>query len=151
MRTRREFFGALAITLLNLPQASAQDPSAPRTYLVKLSVPVSTKQSKPGDRIRAAIISPESLLNGYLEGSVQQVSSKPGGRLVLSFTSVLYKGASTPIKGEVIDFVNSKGHKSVDDDERPITLHDGAFSSATGDLWLDEGAELRVRAASPVK
>jgi hypothetical protein len=148
MRTRRECFGALTIAFLGLPQVSAQGPSVPRTYLVKLSVPVSTKQSRPGDRVRAAIISPESLLNGYLAGTVQQVSSKPGGRLVLSFTSVLYKGASTPIKAEVIDFVNSKGHKSVDDDERPITLHDGAFSSTSGDLWLDEGAELRVRAIS---
>ena len=149
--TMREFLTAFAILFCaGLPQSHAQDTSAARTYLVKLSVPVSTSASKAGDRIRAAIISPESLLNGYLEGTVGQVSSKPAARLVLRFTSVLYKGNSTPIEGEVVDFVNSKGHKSVDEDERQITLKDGAFSIAKGDLWLDEGAELRVRAA-PVR
>ena len=137
---------AIALVLCPAP-SEAQDASGARTYLVKLSVPVSTTASKAGDRIRAAIISPESLLNGYLEGVVSQVSSKPASRLVLHFTSVLYKGKSTPIDGKVVDFVNSKGHKSVDDDERPITLDDGRFASARGDLSLDEGAELRVQAA----
>jgi hypothetical protein len=136
-----------AIALMMCPAPSeAQDAAVARTYLVKLSVPVSTTASKAGDRIRAAIISPESLLNGYLEGVVQHVSSKPAGRLVLHFTGVLYKGRPTAIEGKVIDFVNSKGHKSVDDDERPITLDEGRFASARGELWLDEGAELRVQA-----
>jgi hypothetical protein len=152
MAMLRNFIAAATIvSCIGLPQGTGQDPSAARTYLVKLSVPVSTERSKPGDRVRAAIISPESLLNGYLEGTVHQVSSDSAGRLVLRFTNVLYKGKSTPIEAEVIDFVNSKGHKSVDDNERPITLRDGGFSSAAGDLWLDEGAELRVRAAPPRK
>ena len=143
---------AAVITLLMCPsQSIAQDASTIRSFLVKLSVPVSTKASKPGDRIRAAIISPESLLNGYLEGTVQQVSSKPAGAVVLRFTSVLYKGKSTTIDGTVVDFVNSKGHKSVDDDERPITLFDGRFTSAKGDLWLDEGSEFRVTAGATPK
>jgi hypothetical protein len=144
----RKLLAALTITCCAiLPQSSGQDLSAARTYLVKLSTPVGTNQSKAGDRIRAAIISPESLLNGYLKGTVEQVTSKPAARLVLRFTNVLYKGKSAPIESEVIDFVNSKGHKSVDDDERPIRLNDGAFTSAE-DLWLDEGAELRVHASS---
>ena len=122
----KEVAFTLALALMSLP-SRGQDASAPRTYLAKLSVPVSTKANKPGDRIRAAIVSPESLLNGYLEGTVQQALSKPAGKLVLRFIGVLYKGKSTPINGEVVDFVNSKGHKSVDDDERPITLAGGAL------------------------
>lgn len=143
----RSLVFALAIASLSF----AQDPGAARTYLVKLSIPVSTKQSKPGDRIRAAIISPESLLNGYLEGSIEEAASRPAGRLVLRFNNVLYKGKSTSIRSEVVDFVNSKGHKSVDDDERPIKLEQGAFTGVGSELWLDEGAELRVRAEPPQK
>lgn len=125
--------------------AFAQDPGAARTYLVKLSVPVSTKDSKAGDRIRAAIISPESLLNGYLSGSVAESTAN---RLLLRFDAVLYKGHSTPIAGDVTDFVNSKGLKAVDDDERPVRLEGGALLASSGGLWLDEGSELKV-AATP--
>lgn len=134
--------GVMPIILaLALLPAVAQNSATPRTYLVKLSVPVGTKMSKAGDRIRAAIISPESLLNGYLEGKVERNSART---LVLRFTNILYKGQSTPLDSEVVDFVNSKGHKSADDDERPLALKAGAFSSSV-DFWLDEGAELRVR------
>jgi hypothetical protein len=145
--TLRLLIGA-AISLRSTP---GQDAGAARTYLVKLSVPVSTNGSKPGDRIRAAIVSPESLLNGYLKGIVKEITPRPNAKLVLQFDSVLYKGKSTPIESEVIDFVNSKGHKSVDDDERPLKLERGVFSSSGTDLWLDEGAELRVSATPPKK
>jgi hypothetical protein len=128
--------------------ALAQDPGAARTYLVKLSVAVSTRESKAGDKIRAAIISPESLLNGYLQGSVAESASQ---RLLLRFDSVLYKGRSTPISGTLVGFVNSKGHKDVDDDEQPVKLEGGAFVSAGSGLWLDEGAELKVRAVPPAQ
>ena len=133
----------LIAATLGIWQAAGQGPGPARTYLVKLSVPVSTNKSKPGDRIRAAIVSPEILLNGYLEGEVQEAGRS---KLVLKFSNVLYKGKSTSIESEVISFVNSKGHKSVDDDERPIKLEAGLFSSAGSDFWLDEGAELRVQA-----
>ena len=139
---RRAFVFLAAMTAVAQPA----DPGAARTYLVKLSVPVGTKLSKAGDAIKAAIISPESLLNGYLEGIVEERSA---GRIVLRFNRVQYKSKATPIRSEVIGFVNSKGHKEVDDDERPIRLQDGAFLIAHGDLWLDEGSELRVRAEPP--
>lgn len=135
-----------ALALAALYPCYGQTAATPKSYLVKLSVPVSVKASKPGDSIRAAIISPESLLNGYLEGTVQEVTAKPVSKLVLRFQKLMYKGASTAIQTEVSDFVNSKGHKGVDDVERPIKLENGAFTSSSSDLWLDEGSELRVRA-----
>jgi hypothetical protein len=121
----------------------------PRSYLVKLSTPVNSKTSKSGDPIRAAIISPESLLNGYIEGTVEKTASKPNGILVLRFTRLLYKGKSTPLKTELIDWVNSKGHKSVDDEERAVTLEKGELRTAGPELWLDEGSELRVALINP--
>lgn len=143
----RQFLSMVALaSCLWTAQAPAPDPAAVKSFLVKLSAPVGTKQSKPGDRIRAAIVSPESLLNGYVEGRVEAVSSPPG-RLLLRFDSVLYKGRSTLISTSVTDFVNSKGHKSLDDDEKPVRLEAGAMLAADRDLWLDEGSELRLTAA----
>lgn len=125
-----------------------EDAANSKTYLVKLGVPVSTKASKPGDKVRAAIISPETLLNGYLEGTVQEVSSKPAGKLLLKFNTLLFKGKATALESEVVDFVNSKGHKSVDDSERPVRLQHGALLATGSELCLDEGSELRVRATA---
>jgi hypothetical protein len=137
-------FGTLAFSAF---AAFAQSPALPRSYLVKLSVPVGTRQSKQGDPIKAAIISPESLLNGYLEGVIEERASNPA-KLVLRFTKLQYKGKTTSIQTEVTDFVNSKGHKKVDDEEKPIKLESGAFS-AQSDFWLDEGSELRLSAGQP--
>lgn len=116
-----------------------------QTYLSKLSTPVNSRTSKVGDPIRAAMISPETPLNGYLEGEIEKVSSTPGGSLVLRFDRLIYKGETTPLQTEVVDWVNSKGHKSVDDGERPMTLEDGELRTKGPELRLDEGAELRVR------
>ena len=145
-KRRRVLLGAALASLAVL--AFAQTPQTPRSYLVKLSVPVGTKQSKTGDPVKAAIISPESLLNGYLEGVIEERASNPG-KLVLRFTKLQYKGKTTSIQTEVTDFVNSKGHKKVDDDEKPIKLESGVFSIQGGDLWLDEGSELRLSASQP--
>ena len=132
----------LIAATLGIWQAAGQGPGPARTYLVKLSVPVSTNKSKPGDRIRAAIVSPEILLNGYLEGEVQEAGRS---KLVLKFSNVLYKGKSTSIES-----VSSASLIRRDTNpltmRRPIKLEAGLFSSAGSDFWLDEGAELRVQA-----
>jgi hypothetical protein len=79
----------IAAAAISLSHVAAQNPGAVKSFLVKLSVPVSTNKSKPGDRIRAAIVSPEVLLNGYLEGTVEEAAPS---KLVLKFNNVLYKG-----------------------------------------------------------
>lgn len=132
----------LALLLLMTAAAAL---AQPQTYLVKLSTPVNTMTNKAGDPIRAAMISPETLLNGYLEGTIEKSVSKPEGRLVLRFDKLIYKGKTTPLRTELVDWVNSKGHKSVDDEERPVTLEKGELRTEGPELWLDEGSELRVR------
>lgn len=137
--------------VLFLVALAADLPPLPKNYHVKLSNPVSSKTSKPGAAIRAAVISPESLLNGYLEGVLAPAAK---GRVVLQFTRLVYKGSTTPLNLELVSFVNSKGHKSVDEDERPLVVEAGVMSGGPGvrHFWIDEGAELRlkVRDAAPV-
>ena len=135
---RRSLLGLIAPALLLIGQS-------PKTYLVKLSTPVRAEKSRPGDLIRAAIISPESYLNGYLEGTVERASAKPRATMLLRFDKLVFKGTSTPVKTEVVEWVNSKGHKSVDDAERATTIEKGELRTAGRQLWLDEGAEIRLR------
>lgn len=118
---------------------------SPRSYLVKLSVPVSAKTSHAGDAIRAAVISPESLLNGYLEGTVVEAQPGPAARLHLRFTRLVYKGRTSPIRTELTEFVNSIGHRLVDEDEKPVRVEAGMMRSESVEIRIDEGAELRLR------
>ncbi|MBS1827908.1 MAG: hypothetical protein JST93_21545 [Acidobacteria bacterium] len=131
--------------LLAATLAVAAMGQSPRSYLVKLSVPVSAKASKAGDAVRAAVISPESLLNGYLEGTVVEAQPGPGAKLVLRFTRLVYKGKTTAIQTELTDFVNSIGHRLVDEEEKAVRVEAGAMRAEGADIRIDEGAELRVR------
>lgn len=130
--------------ILLLTALVADLPPLPRNYHVKLSNPVSSKSSKPGQPVRAAVISPESLLNGYLEGTVTVVEPR---RIVLEFRRLTYKGKAIALDLELASFVNSKGHKSVDEDEQPLAVEGGAITAPSGTraFWIDEGAELRLK------
>ncbi|MCC6538795.1 MAG: hypothetical protein IT162_14670, partial [Bryobacterales bacterium] len=124
----------------------AETVAPPRTYHIKLSTPVDARSAKVGDKVRAALISPESYLNGYLEGVVAKVATQPAASLVLRFERLVFQGKSTAVNTEVTALVNSKGHASVDDAERPLTIENGEIRVRTGaELLLDEGAELRLR------
>jgi hypothetical protein len=115
-----------------------------RNFLVKLRTPVGNKLSKPGDRVTASVISPETFLGASLEGTVEQVTAN-GVRV--GFRSLVHKGVTIEVSSTTRDFVNSKGHKSVDDEERAAVVEDGALVAKGGSLWLDEGAEIQLRVA----
>jgi hypothetical protein len=115
-----------------------------RNFLVKLRSPIGSKVSKPGGRVWASVISPESFLGGTLEGTVERVS--PNG-VAIGFRSLSYRGASLPITTVTTGFVNSKGHRETVDGARPTRVEAGAFVSAQPEFWLDEGAEINLRVA----
>jgi len=136
----------LALALVALV---AQTPKLPNNYHLKLVTPVDSKTSRAGMAIRAAVISPESLLNSYLEGTVERVAMKPEGVIRLRFDRLMYQGRAIPLQTELTNWVNSKGHEKVDDNEAAMRLEAGEFRSRTRRIWLDEGAELRVKSVTP--
>lgn len=142
MITRRQ---ALVLAAAAAGGAAALAQQQPRTFHIKLSTPVDTKSAKAGDPVRAALISPESYLNGYLEGTVERVESGRSAMLHLRFTRLVFKGQTAAVETEVFEFVNSKGHKSVDDDERPVSIENGVIKADGPQLLLDEGSEMRLR------
>jgi hypothetical protein len=128
--------------------ASGQAIPPESNLLVKLRVPVGIPSSHTGDRIQASVISPESYLGGSLEGAVQECSVKPQPRITLAFDTLRFKDKQFSVRAMVTHFVNSKGHKLVDEEERPAHVENGVIVSEGGEFLLNEGAELTLRAAS---
>lgn len=124
---------------------AAQSSNLPSSFHLKLVTPVDSRTTKPGTPIRAAVISPESLLNSYLEGSIERPTAGSGSAIRLRFDRLVLSGKSVTVSTVVTDWVNSKGHKLVDDSERAMRLEDGEFRSKFRRIWLDEGAELRAK------
>ncbi len=120
--------------------------SAETKVLVKLRTPVGTTASRPGDRVAASVISPETYLGGLLEGTVEESASSAGGRIVLRFQTLLFEQERLALRAVVTGFVNSRGHEGVDDAERPVRVDRGALVSDGRGITLDEGAELRLLA-----
>jgi hypothetical protein len=114
--------------------------------LVKLRTPVGTDTSRPGDRVAASVISPETYLGGVLEGALEEATTSPGGRIVFRFHRLSFQGQRLALQAVVTGFVNSKGHPSVDDAERDVRVEGGALVAGGHEIVLDEGAELRLLA-----
>jgi hypothetical protein len=130
-----------AVLVRRAPSA-AQSLGKERNFLVKLRTPIGGRISRTGDRVSASVISPEIFLGAALEGTVERVS---GNSVTIVFRSLVYKGRSLAVTSVTTDFVNSKGHKLADDEERPSSVEAGAFVSGQSEFWLDEGAEIRLR------
>jgi hypothetical protein len=60
------------------------------------------------------------------------------------FHSLEFKGQTWPVRTVTLEFVNSIGHPSVDEQERPVKMENGVLTSAHPDLFVDEGAELKL-------
>jgi hypothetical protein len=128
--------------LVRRAPASPQALDRERNFLVKLKSPVGSQVSRQGDTVTASVISPETYLGASLEGTVERVSSNS---VTIEFRSLVYKGGSISVLSTTTGFVNSKGHKSVDDQERPARVEAGAFVTDGSEFWLDEGAEIQLR------
>ncbi len=132
------------------PGPAASDPafSQDTKMLVKLRTPIETGANRPGDRIGASVISPETYLGGHLEGTVEESATSPAGRIVLRFHTLTFDQKRLALRATVTDFVNSKGHQQVDDAGRPTRVEGRALVAEGKELSLDEGAELRLLATS---
>jgi hypothetical protein len=117
---------------------------AERSFHVKLRTPIGNTVSKQGDLVLASVISPESFLGASLNGLVERVL--PNG-VVLSFRFLVARTATIDVTSTTTSFVNSLGHKDVDDRNAPARIRGGALLSDGAVVFLDEGAELRLRIA----
>lgn len=116
-------------------------------FLVKLMTDLDTKKAKTGMKVSAFVISPERFLAGMFEGSVDHVSAT---ELRFAFDRITYRGTTLRVKTTIADFVNSKGHKLVDEQERALQVVQGMVTSKNAGFTIDEGAEISIE-VTPVK
>ena len=116
-------------------------------FLVKLITDLDTRKAKTGMKVSAFVISPERFLAGLVEGSVDRVSAT---ELRFTFETITYRGTTLRVMTTIVDFVNSKGHKLVDEQERPLQMVDGVVTSKNAGFTIDEGAEISVQ-VTPAK
>jgi hypothetical protein len=130
--------------------AAAADEASARTlgettkFLVKLGVDLAAKASSVGVPVTAVVISPERFLGARFEGTVDQVSAD-AGTLRFTFTTLRHRGDNYRVTSSILGFVNSKGHPSVDDQERPLRVEGGVLSSGSADWQVNEGAEFQLQ------
>lgn len=117
----------------------------PTRFLVKLGENVGSVISRVGDRVTAAVISPERFLGGRLEGAVDQASADSEGTLRFRFHTLDHNCNAYRVASTITGFVNSKGHRLVDEQERPVRVADGVLTSSEPKFTVDEGAEFQLQ------
>jgi hypothetical protein len=133
--------------IVALSARGAQTLTGPGRFLVKLGTDLGSKKSKVGGRVTAFVISPERYLGASFEGVVDQVAD---GSLRFTFQTLRSRTVTTKVTSIILDFVNSKGHELVDEQERPVQIVNGLLTSKSADFTIDEGAEFSLR-ITPVK
>lgn len=133
-----------ALAFLLALEVWSQTADKPTSFLVKLSNPVGSQISRPGDKISAVVISPEVYLGGRLSGIIREAAATRPARVELVFSELRHKGEVRLLTGTLVSFVNSKGHPSVDEQGHPLAVEKGTLVSDRQEFVLDEGAELRV-------
>jgi hypothetical protein len=122
--------------------------AAPTTvaFLVKLADTLDTRISRPGDKVRAVVISPVSLRGGRLEGTVEEAR---GGRLRFSFHTLHHAGKTSRVRTQITGVFNSKGHVSRDDLGQVVRIEEGTIVATGEATAIHEGAEIRLAGELP--
>jgi hypothetical protein len=145
MRRRSLLRGIVGATALAWSGSAQTAPvEASGRFLVKLITDLDTRKAKTGMKVSAFVISPERFLAGLFEGSVDRVSAT---ELRFTFETLTAQKTTLRVKTTIVDFVNSKGHKLVDEQERPLQILDGVIASKTAGFTIDEGAEISIQVA----
>lgn len=143
MRRRSLLIGIAGATTLAWTGAAQTAPGeASGRFLVKLITDLDTRKAKTGMKVSAFVISPERFLAGLFEGSVDRVSAT---ELRFTFETLTYRGTTLRVKTTIVEFVNSKGHKLVDEQERALQMVDGVVTSKNAGFTIDEGAEISIQ------
>ncbi len=120
---------------------AAQTPDSPRRFLVKIGEDIGAQKSRVGDRVTAAVISPERFLGAKMSGRIDRASP---GALRFTFDSLTHRGKTYRIASTIVGSVNSLGHKSVDEQERPVRVAAGVLTSPAAAFTINEGAEFEL-------
>ena len=114
-------------------------------FWVKLTSPMSTETSKPGDPVTAVVMVHDIMQGALLEGTVDMAEKAV---LRFSFHTLTFEGRTYRIHDYLMSITNSKGKLGRDDLGQRIRIDgDGGGFIAYGDMTaVDEGAEIKFSA-----
>jgi len=130
------FAVASGLTLVTNP-AFAGDKIKNQTFVVNLTSPISTKDSKPGDTFTARVIQPAEFDGAVVEGHVRKVEpaqnmEAPKAHINFAFETVTVGDTTYKIQADLQDVVNSKGVAKVDEEGQVVSKGNGAKRAMMG-------------------
>ena len=94
-------------------------------FVVNLTSPISTKDSKPGDTFTAVVLEPAEHAGSVVEGHIRKVEpaknmEAPKSRILFGMETLTEGDKTYKIQAELQDVVNSKGMAKVDEEGQVI-------------------------------
>jgi hypothetical protein len=125
---RRLLFPTLLVVVVNIPAPAQVQPLGLKhaIFVVKLTSPISTNTSSPGDTFAALVEAPSEYEGAVFVGTITKLKKPKKGigkgkaEIAFQFEALTARGNTYPVKADLKDVTNSKGVKSVDEEGQVI-------------------------------
>jgi outer membrane lipoprotein SlyB len=127
MKVSRMHWVALmsAIVAIVQPAFAGEKPIKNQNFVVNLTSPISTKDSKAGDTFTAQVLEPAEFQGSVIEGHVRKVEpaqngEAPKAHINFAFETLTVGDTTYKIQADLQEVVNSKGIAKVDEEGQVI-------------------------------
>lgn len=109
-----------------------------KTFVVNLTSPISTKDSKPGDTFTAQVLEPTEFQGSVIEGHIRKAEpaqnmEAPKARISFAFETLTLSDSTTyKIQADLKEVANSQGKPKVDEEGQVIGQGNGAKRALFG-------------------
>jgi hypothetical protein len=133
MKTTNWMFGAAMVCAalqLSQPAIAGEKGIKNQAFVVNLTSPISTKDSKPGDTFTAQVIEPAEYQGAIVEGHVRKVEpaqngAAPKAHINFAFETMTVGDVTYKIQADLKEVLNSKGLAKVDEEGQAISTGNG--------------------------
>jgi hypothetical protein len=120
---------ACAASLLTQP-AFGGDKIKKQQFVVNLTSPISTKNSKEGDTFTAVVLEPAEYKDAVMEGKITKVEpaknmESPKSHIMFGFTTLTVGDTTYKVQADLKEVTNSKGTDKVDEEGQVIAKGNG--------------------------
>jgi hypothetical protein len=126
---------ALLTSILNFQFSPAQTTSATLQEVelrVRLLAPLTTKLSRKGDLVSAAVVEPTGINGGILEGDVREIkggAAQKTATIQFQFHTLHLSGKAMPVNIVVLNVANSKHELGMDEEGMQLESDKGALGT----------------------
>jgi hypothetical protein len=119
------------------PAAAGEHGFKNQQFVVNLTAPISTKDSKPGDTFTAVVLEPAEFQGAIVEGHVRSVEpaknmEAPKSKINFAFETMTVGDVTYKIQADLKEVANSKGVAKVDEEGQAIGTGNGGKRAAAG-------------------